>query len=191
MSKSDNSLRQLIEQYLKDVENKGFSIVDFIYELLKNEEDLISRLNKAYEGLLLRAITEIDEEPKEQYYKLAELIIKPEKPIQPTALRRGIQILYVIHQKKYGDCKEFLEILHRELNIPNTIGGKLFVLGPNYGYLYAGLSVIIHQYETRTQTYWEQCSYEGRVSIWEEVENRLYEDMLIYKVCSETYEKET
>lgn len=181
MSKSDNSLRQLIEQYLKDVENKGFSTVDFISELLKNDEDLISRLNKAYEDLLLRAITEMDEEPKKQYYQLAELVIKPERPIQSAALRKGIQILYVIHQKKNRNSKEFLEILHRELNIPNTIGGKLFVLGPNYGYLYAGLRVIIQQYETHTDTYWEQCTYEGRLSIWEEVENQLYKDMLEYK----------
>lgn len=181
MSKSDNSLRQLIEQYLKDVENKGFSTVDFISELLKNDENLISRLNKAYETLLLRAIAEMNEEPKKQYYQLAELIIKPKRPIQSTALRKGIQILYVIHQKKYRNSKEFLEILHRELNIPNTIGGKLFVLGPNYGYLYAGLRVIIQQYETRTDTYWEQSTYEGRLSIWEEVENQLYKDMLKYK----------
>lgn len=181
ISKSDNSLRQLIEQYLKDVENKGFSTVDFISELLKNDENLISRLNKAYETLLLRAIAEMNEEPKKQYYQLAELIIKPKRPIQSTALRKGIQILYVIHQKKYRNSKEFLEILHRELNIPNTIGGKLFVLGPNYGYLYAGLRVIIQQYETRTDTYWEQSTYEGRLSIWEEVENQLYKDMLKYK----------
>lgn len=181
MSKSDNSLRQLIKQYLRDVENKGFSTVDFISELLKNEEDLISRLNKAYETLLLRAITERDEEPKKEYYELAEIIIKSERPIRSTALRKGIQILYVIHQKKYRDCTEFFEILHRELNIPNTIGGKLLVLGPNYAYLYAGLRVIIQQYETRTDTFWEQCTYEGRLSIWEEVENQLYKDMLEYK----------
>lgn len=182
MSKSDNSFRHIIEQYVNIVEDRGFSVVDFIFELLKDRGDFKILLNRAYKSILIGEKIESDIPlNKEQYYKLAELLLTPEKPINRDALLRGIHILYTIHQKEYIDYKNFLEILHRDYKMPNTISTRNFVLGHDYGYLYPGLRVAIMQYKTHSSIYWNNCNYEERLSILEEIESSLYKDMLTYK----------
>ena len=152
---------------------------NLIDECYKADEDVFKVIKdtmKQWENENFK--TQDDDISKEMYFMIAEEIVRTEhfqrkKLTKPGILNDGIEILYIVHQKKYNDENEFCAIVAKTLGL-KEINVRRSVLCNFYSGMRAGLSVFLYIFQTKGEKEWHDSEVAGRLRLLERCERNLY-----------------
>lgn len=160
MESREELLKEMALRYIISASKLGFTSEEIVHavstftlnrnilcENIKSEMELYCALFEK----TLRKYTRCEDFPKED------------------VLKKGLIIMYVIHQKKYAGVKSFIELVVQELGAKSA--GMIIGSNP-----YAGLVYIIRQEMMYSE--WTMVRRTTRLEILEEIEGKWY---LIFK----------
>ena len=160
-------LRDLAKLFIDECNKEGEDAIEVIQNYLKQFEN---------ENLETKSADDIS---KQDYFRIAEKIIREEPSLKkkiplPDALRAGIEIFYIVHQKNYHDDMEFCEMAAEVLNL-EMVNIRRSVLGNSYASMRSGIAVFLYKFQLEGEKAWHDNKIYGRLELLEEAERNLFE----------------
>lgn len=188
-----NNLRKMLEEYVKEgmrvdllPEEICFYLVEAMNDMLKDENRVISCIVNARQKLADKkdddeVIKRVEKQnskeiSKETYYKLAEDVIRKLSTVRVPKhdiLLTGINIMYVIHEKKYKTVEEFFEVLRNDFEM-NYKQFESRILGNDKSCQYSGLKSFTNIFVDVSFMDWRIFTKKERLSHLEKAESRLF-----------------